>query len=121
MDRDGKCRWCRAGVGGGNQQSDKGLRRMETREIRCAACFVGPAMRVEQLLCFGKELTRFFKKRGALRLSLYNQISEVGFETVDSSGYFSNFVSKIEKPLRFMLSPKTAKIRLTTFKMNSLS
>jgi hypothetical protein len=48
---------------------DKGLRRMEASEIRCAACFVGPAMRVEQLLCFGKQLTRFFKKRGALRLT----------------------------------------------------
>jgi hypothetical protein len=47
---------------------DKRLRRMETSEIRCAACFIGPAMRLEQLLCFGKELTRFFKKRRALRL-----------------------------------------------------
>jgi hypothetical protein len=50
---------------------DKGLRRMETGEIRCATCFVGPAMRVEQLLCFGQELMRFFKKSDLCYISAF--------------------------------------------------
>jgi hypothetical protein len=44
------------------------LRRMQAREISCAARFVGPMVRVEQLLRLVQKFARLGEERNGLRL-----------------------------------------------------